>query len=59
MGHSLSTHLLIVCLLMQPLSAHPDTAADILCQKREIALARDRKIRQDCHDMHVVFLSEN
>lgn len=47
--------LLIVCSLMQPLPAHPDTAADILCQKRKIALARDREIRKDCHDMHVVF----
>lgn len=42
------------CWLMQPLPAHPDTAADILCQKRKIALASDGKIRKDCQDMHVV-----
>lgn len=44
----------VVCWLMQPLPAHPDTAADILCQKRKIALASDGKIRKDCQDMHVV-----
>lgn len=46
---------LLVCSLMQPPPAHPDTAADILCQKWKIAPARDGKIRKDCHDMHVVF----
>lgn len=43
---------------MQPPPAHPDTAADILCQKWKIAPARDGKIRKDCHDMHVVFWVE-
>lgn len=44
-----------VCSLMQPPPAHPDTAADILCQRWKIAPARDGKIRKDCHDMHVVY----
>lgn len=49
---------LLVCSLMLPLPAHPDTAADILCQKWKIVPAGDGKIRNDCHDMHVVFWVE-